>query len=397
VFPEPEGRAVTTIESIHTSSLPAAPMPAMPAQPIAAPTPVVTAIILILMGLIFAAEISFGVQPWSDALRPGVLTLMAFGGLQYPLVVDQGQWYRLLSAPLLHLDIAHVVINGIVLWYAGRVLERMIGRSWFAAVFIIGGIAGSLMSLAVNAHNVVSVGASGAIMAVLAATFVLGFHHEAGSERRSLQYNALRLLIPSLIPLGTSFSASAVDYGAHFGGAIAGSMVAAILLVIWRQRDAIPSLMQVAAAIVALGLLATGYSAMANAHEYQIYNLQRFLIPEAAIPKGLDAIIAKAPDLVRQYPRDPRARLYKAIALVQASDLPSAETQMKIGLSEKDILRVLLTPASKVHFESYLALILFDEHRKDEAIEYAKAGCISASASLHPALVKSGLCEAPKS
>jgi rhomboid protease GluP len=391
---------MTTIESFHGDPAPIAAAPTVPAQPIAALTlvfPAVTAALLVLMGLIFAAEISLGVQPWSKAFQPGVLTLMAFGGLQYPLVVDQGQWYRLLSAPLLHLDIFHILINGLVLCYAGRILETMIGRMWFAAVFVIGGIGGGLMSLALNAHNIVSVGASGAIMAVLAATLVLGFHYEAGSERYGLQYNALRLLVPSLIPLGTGSHASAVDYGAHFGGAIAGLVMAAILLAIWRKRDATPALRPVAVVIVALGLFATGYSARANFDEYHVYNLQRFLIPAAEIPKDFRTTIAKAPDLVKRYPRDPRARLYNAIALVQVSDLAGAEKEMRIGLSEQDILRVLLTPASKKHFESYLALILFDEHRKDEAIEYAKAGCLSTSASLHPNLIKLGLCETARS
>ncbi len=174
-------------------------------------------------------------------------------------------------------------------------------------------------------------------------------------------------------------------------------MLAAVLLALWRKRDATPALRYVAAAIVALGLLATSYSAMANVQEYRIYNLQRLLIPANEIPKGFGTTIVKAPDLVKKYPRDPRARLYQAIALVQANDLAGAEKEMRIGLSEQDILRVLLTPASKTHFESYLALILFDEHRKDEAIEYAKAGCNSTSASLHPSLVKLGLCESAKS
>lgn len=391
---------MTTIESFQGDSVPPVADPAEPTRPTAAPMsafPAVTAVILIAMGLIFSAEVLFGVEAWSGSLQPSVLTLMAFGGLQYPLVVDQGQWYRLFSAPLLHLDIFHLIINGLVLWYAGRNLEAMIGRPWFAAVFIIGGIAGGAMSLAVNAHNIVSAGASGAIMAVLAATFVLGFHYEAGSARRSLQTNALRLLIPSLIPLGVSFSASAVDYGAHFGGTIAGAIVAAILLALWREDNATPMLKHIATAIVALGLLATVTSAIANAQAYRIYNLQRFLIPTAEIPNNFEAIVAKAPDLLKQYPRDPRARLYQAIALVQAKDLAGAEKEMRIGLAEQDILRVLLTPASKIHFQSYLALILFDEHRKDEAMEFAKAGCLNPAAGLHPNLVKAGLCEAAKS
>jgi hypothetical protein len=55
-------------------------------------------------------------------------------------------------------------------------------------------------------------------------------------------------------------------------------------------------------------------------------------------------------------------------------------------------MSVLNTP-----LESYLALILTDEHRKDEAATFAKAGCLDTSATLHAALVKAGLCETPKS
>jgi rhomboid protease GluP len=389
---------MTTIETFHNSSVTAvASPPPLPAQSEVTATtafPVVTTVILIAIGLIFGAEVAFGVAPWSGALGPDVTTLQAFGGLQYPLVVDQGQWFRLFSAPLLHLDISHVLINGVVFLFAGRALEGMIGRLWFAAVFTVGGVAGGAASLLVNAHNIVSVGASGAIMAILAATFVLSFHRESGPSRLALQILALRFLIPSLIPLGVSASSSsAIDYGAHFGGAIAGAIMGGLLLAIWSRDDVMPALSRVATVIVALGLLATSYSAVANAHEYRIYNMKRLLIPAAEIPENYAAILAKAPDLLKRYPSDPRAHLYEAIALAKAKNLPGAEEQMRIGLAEQDILRVLLVPSAKTHLQAYLALVLSDEHRKDEAVEYAKAGCLDTSAALHAALTKTGLCE----
>jgi hypothetical protein len=170
--------------------------------------------------------------------------------------------------------------------YGGRALEAMTGRLWFAAIFILGGLAGGAASLGGNAHNVVSVGASGAIMAVLAATYVLAFHYGAGSRRSAIQSNALRLLIPSLIPLGVSFSTSAIDYHAHFGGTVAGALIAAMLLAIWPSRDATPRLSFLAALIVAMGLSATIYSAAANAGTYRVYNMARLLIPAADVPQG---------------------------------------------------------------------------------------------------------------
>jgi rhomboid protease GluP len=389
---------MTTIDH-HATSETAAVQPRSPASSEAATKsfPAVTTVILIVMGLVFAAELLLGVEPWHGVLRPGVTTLLALGGLQHPLVVDQGQWYRLFSAPLLHLDATHVLINGLVLWYAGRALEAMIGRLWFATIFILGGLAGGVASLGGNAHNVVSVGASGAIMAVLAATYVLAFHYGVGPRRSAIQSSALRLLIPSLIPLGVSFSASAIDYHAHFGGTVGGALMAAMLLAIWSKRNATPGLSFLAAAIVAVGLSATVYSAAANASTYRIYNMTHLLIPAADIPKGTPAVVAKAPDLLKQYPADPRAHLYQAVALAQAKDLAGAEQQMRLALADNDKLRLLFAPWLKVHLESYLALILTDEQRKDEAAQFAKAGCLDTSAPLHTALVKAGLCEMPKS
>jgi rhomboid protease GluP len=387
---------VTTIESFHRASVPAVPVrPALviPTTQMTTGIPIVTTIILIAMGLIFSAELAFGVDPWSGMFQSTVTTLMAFGGLQYWLVVEQGQWYRLLSAPLLHLDITHILLNGIVFWYAGRVLENMIGRLWFAAVFIVGGIGGGLMSLLINSHNLVSVGASGAIMAVLAANIVLAFHYDSGSQRSTMQQNALRLLIPSLIPLGVSHGASTIDYGAHFGGAIAGAIVAAVLLSIWRNCDSKPSLPRVAFAIVVMGLLATSYSTAAIAYTYPKYTLQRLLIPAAEIPQGSVAIAANAPELLKKYPRDPRARLYQAITLADANDLPAAEAQMRAGLAEKDILDVLMVHGSRAELQGFLALILADENRRGEAKEFARAGCMDPLINLNSILSKAGLCD----
>ena len=59
------------------------------------------AILAALIG-VFAAELVYGIGDWTKALQPTIATLVAFGGLSRPLVVQAGEWYRLFSAPLLH-------------------------------------------------------------------------------------------------------------------------------------------------------------------------------------------------------------------------------------------------------------------------------------------------------
>ena len=75
--------------------------------------PLVTMALLSVMAALFAGEVLLGVDKPTAPLTPGLHTLMAFGGLQYVAVIEQGQWFRLLTAPLLHADPLHILFNGI--------------------------------------------------------------------------------------------------------------------------------------------------------------------------------------------------------------------------------------------------------------------------------------------
>lgn len=134
--------------------------------------PVVTAAILAALTCIFAAELVYGVGPWTNLLEPTTLTLVAFGGLVPNLVLQFGEWYRLLSAPFLHADATHLAMNAIALFLAARSLENLVGSAWFGAIYVIGGLGGSLLALALTPASIVSVGASGAIMGLFAAMLV---------------------------------------------------------------------------------------------------------------------------------------------------------------------------------------------------------------------------------
>lgn len=375
---------------------PAADQP--PALAVALPRfPLVTTILLGTIGVLFACELIFAVGPVTGALSPGVLTLMAFGGLQYPLVVDNGEWYRLLSAPMLHLDIFHILFNSVALYLAGRVLEPMVGRLWFTAIYALGGIAGGFMSLALNAHNVVSVGASGAIMALFAAMLVLSLRAPPGADRTRMQRTAVQVLIPSLLPLTGAATGAHVDYGAHFGGAIGGGILGGLLIALWRTDTEKPPLQALAQTVAVLAIVALGWSAVANARQYHVFALGKELMPDGETTGSVDQLVIRAPELVKKFPHDPRAHLYAAIADVRVNDLKAAEAEVRTALSEQDVLRYMLQPSFKTHLEAYLALILTDEKRPDEARDMARAGCADQSTTLRPNLVKAGLCPDPKS
>src|SRR5258707_15720912 len=197
------------------------------------PAPFVTFGLIVALGLIFWAELIFAAQPDGD-FAPGMRSLSAFGALDGALVFGAGEWWRVFTAPLLHGNLSHILGNSLALLFAGWILERGIGHAWFAALFVLGALGGAAGSLAANSPNVLSVGASGAIMALLAAALVCSFIFESAQLRPRSQKVSLRFLIPSLapalLPLGVG---TGTDYGAHVGGALAGAAIGFVLSEIW--------------------------------------------------------------------------------------------------------------------------------------------------------------------
>jgi len=52
------------------------------------------------------------------------------GGMMGNLVIERGEWFRLFTATLLHGNLEHIIFNGIAFWFAGSVLEKLLGRAW---------------------------------------------------------------------------------------------------------------------------------------------------------------------------------------------------------------------------------------------------------------------------
>ena len=333
--------------------------------------PLLTLGMLALLVAVYLLEVKFPADGAASG-EPSISTLIAFGGLMRPLVVEQGEWYRLLTAPLLHGGAEHIIFNAVAFWFSASVLERLLGRVWLIALFFVGALGGSVMSLVINAPDIVSVGASGAIMCLIAAAFLVSFRSRLGS-RRGTQFLMLRMLIPSLIPLAAESGGGGIDYGAHFGGAIVGLVVGGLILKVWPRSEAAPRLAPLARAIAVVGAIAftgAGYEAYAA---HGSYSLGAALIPESEMPKTDAEITARSKDLVRAYPKDPRAHFLRALAVMD-TDPMTAERELRAALSQRQAL-ALFNAEFEAALAAYLSRVLITEGRSDEARLTAKPYC----------------------
>jgi rhomboid protease GluP len=267
-------------------------------------------------------------------------------------------------------------MNGIALYLAGVVLERLTGRAWLLALFAVGALCGSLMSLAINPPGIVSVGASGAIMALLAAACVCTYRLPVAAGRLAVQMNLLRVLIPSLIPLAAG--GGHVDFAAHLGGAVSGALMGLALLALWPRDRARPRLSGVAAVLSGLAVAAYLLAFLPVLQHFPAYSAAR-LIPADALPKTDAEARAQSTDLVARYPHDPRARLFRAGALLSARDAAGAERELRAGLAEQEILQTQFKPELELRLKMILALVLSDEGRGAEAKTIAQPVCAPAA------------------
>ena len=173
-----------------------------------------------------------------DPASPTPIQLIHFGA-NVPALVLHGEWYRLLTATFVHVGLIHLLTNMWCLWNLGLLGEPLLGRWGMAAVYMLTGIAGNLLSLGVNVfmHDFVSVGAgaSGAVFGIAGILIVLLSNHklpipvfELKRLRRSvIQFAGLNLVIG----LATvALPIIRIDNSAHVGGFLFGLALGVPLL-----------------------------------------------------------------------------------------------------------------------------------------------------------------------
>ena len=177
--------------------------------------PPVTLAVLVLLAAIFVVEVRVGALASKESI-------IAMGALARERVVA-GEYWRLLTAPWLHGGTEHLVGNGIALYILGMVCEAAFGRAQLVVLYVLSGLAGSLVSMLVSAGP--SVGASGAIFGLQGAAIML-----LRRERDRLLVRDRRvgfvLLIWAIYTIAGGLTDPFIDNGAHIGGALGGALIA---------------------------------------------------------------------------------------------------------------------------------------------------------------------------
>lgn len=134
--------------------------------------------------------------------------------------------WRLLTTVFVHGGLLHLGLNMLALWMLGQILEPMLGRGRFLAMYLISGLGGSV-AVALLAPGISTVGASGALFGMMAALLIIGRHIGA---------NVTGILVVLGINFAYGFIVTGIAWQAHLGGLIVGALVA-LIYVRTKRRD----------------------------------------------------------------------------------------------------------------------------------------------------------------
>ena len=163
--------------------------------------------------------IGINVALWLLQIMPGSFVTNLFA---YVPQLTAIQPWRMITAGFVHdpSNVLHVLLNMYSLYIFGQVLEPMLGRGRFAALYLLSLFGGSVGVLWLASPDSWVVGASGAIFGMMAAYFVV---------LRKLGQNSSQMLGLIAINLVFGFVSSGVSWQGHVGGLVTGGVVALVL------------------------------------------------------------------------------------------------------------------------------------------------------------------------
>ena len=139
------------------------------------------------------------------------------GALIPAFVLQDGQWWRIVSGAFLHGGLIHIGVNMMSLWFLGRFIEYALGPWRMLVVYMVSLIVSGLGVVYFSNPMVPTLGASGAIFGLFGALFAIGL--KLGKPGMDLVRANIGILVLNLI---ITFTVPSISWQAHVAGLLAG-------------------------------------------------------------------------------------------------------------------------------------------------------------------------------
>lgn len=209
--------------------------------------PIVTQALIALNVAVFVAGMGGGLRTSQSMTIDGGLIASASTGVEL-IGVAHGEWWRLVTSGFLHANLLHIGFNCLVLYQLGQLLEPVLGRVRFTAVYFAAMLTGSFGVLLLSPDRL-TVGASGAVFGLMGAAIAV-------FRSRGINPFDTGLGGAVMINLLITFTLPGISIGGHVGGLVGGFVAGWILTDLGPRVLKDPNL--ALTLVVAMGVVAAG-------------------------------------------------------------------------------------------------------------------------------------------
>ena len=170
----------------------------------------------------------YAVEAFSSGLHFDISSrvLVDMGAMYPPLIQSAGDLCRFITPMFLHLDLMHLAFNMVALYSVGALLEQVLGKANFIALYFIGGITGNVVSYLAGIYleggMAISAGASTSVFGLFVATALLGVLHREGRTFFAEYSKGMWGVIAANVAY--SFLVPGISISGHLGGALGGAI-----------------------------------------------------------------------------------------------------------------------------------------------------------------------------
>jgi rhomboid protease GluP len=194
----------------------------------------VTALLLALLATGFLLQSGIGIWTFMSATGAPVGEALLLVGMNVtpevliaagaitPETLDRQEYWRFLTAPLLHAGLLHLALNVWALLQFATLFERLFGH-WRLAIAIFLTTVAASMTSAIYLEAICSVGASGAVFGIVGALIPLT--SGLRGARRWSAWMSAQIGVYGVLSIGAGFFQPGIDNAAHVGGFTAGAML----------------------------------------------------------------------------------------------------------------------------------------------------------------------------
>lgn len=153
--------------------------------------------------------------------------LYNIGAFSLENILTDGEWYRIITALFLHVDLNHLFSNMLLLYFTGDIAERYLGHGWFGILYLAAGVGGNLLSMLYEWFTgfYSSVGASGAVFGIIGMLLALVLLHHGRLE----QITTRRIVLMIVLSVYSGAASAEVNNMAHVGGLLTGFLLTLLI------------------------------------------------------------------------------------------------------------------------------------------------------------------------